>query len=216
MLRQKDHLNQMPIATNSEKLDISLEDRTSELAKKISISLNKADVVLFHGEIGVGKTTFIKHLINNLQKLNNINQTEITSPTFNLVNEYMDFLVFNPDTVWGENYKKDIEGMEKLYFLNKVKNILLLVNKNFSFDKNLSGDFSLNNNVIKKDKLNNLIYTGCQIINKDLFKSYSVHNFSISEIWNNLIENNSLYGFESLENFYHLTNLEVYENLLKN
>ena len=46
----------MPIATNSEKLDISLEDRTSELAKKISISLNKADVVLFHGEIGVGKT----------------------------------------------------------------------------------------------------------------------------------------------------------------
>ena len=136
----------------------------------------------------------------------------------NMVNssEDMDFLVFNPDTVWGENYKKDIEGMEKLYFLNKVKNILLLVNKNISFDKNLSGDFSLNNNVIKKDKLNNLIYTGCQIINKDLFKSYSVHNFSISEIWNNLIENNSLYGFESLENFYHLTNLEVYENLLKN
>ena len=53
--------------------------------------------------------------------------------------------------------------------------------------------------MIKKDKLNNLIYTGCQIINKDLFKSYSVHNFSISEIWNNLIESNSLYGFESLE-----------------
>jgi MurNAc alpha-1-phosphate uridylyltransferase len=57
--------------------------------------------------------------------------------------EDMDFLVFNPDTVWGENYKKDIEGMEKLYFLNKVKNILLLVNKNISFDKNLPGDFSL-------------------------------------------------------------------------
>ena len=45
-------------------------------------------MLFFHGEIGVGKTTFIKHLINNLQKLNNINQTEITSPTFNLVNEY--------------------------------------------------------------------------------------------------------------------------------
>ena len=91
----------------------------------------------------------------------------------NMVNSSkdMDFLVFNPDTVWGENYKKDIEDMEKLYFLNKVKNILLLVNKNISFDKNLPGDFSLNNNMIKKDKLNNLIYTGCQIINKDLFKS---------------------------------------------
>ena len=65
----------------------------------------------------------------------------------------MDFLVFNPDTVWGENYKKDIEGMEKLYFLNKVKNILLLVNKKLSFDKNLNGDFDLKENLIIKPKL---------------------------------------------------------------
>ena len=88
MLRQKDHLNQMPIATNSEKIDISLEDKTSELARKFSTVLNKGDVVFFHGEIGVGKTTFIRHLINNLQKLNALNQTEVTSPTFNLANEY--------------------------------------------------------------------------------------------------------------------------------
>ena len=78
----------MLIATNSEKIDISLEDKTSELAKRFSRTLHKGDVAYFHGEIGVGKTTFIRHLINNLQRLNKINLTEVTSPTFNLVNEY--------------------------------------------------------------------------------------------------------------------------------
>ena len=78
----------MLIATNSEKKDISLEDKTSELAKNFSRTLYKGDVAYFHGEIGVGKTTFIRHLINNLQLVNKINLTEVTSPTFNLVNEY--------------------------------------------------------------------------------------------------------------------------------
>ncbi|MDC0578492.1 tRNA (adenosine(37)-N6)-threonylcarbamoyltransferase complex ATPase subunit type 1 TsaE [Candidatus Pelagibacter ubique] len=78
----------MLIATNSEKIDISLEDKTSEQAKSFSRTLQKGDVAYFHGEIGVGKTTFIRHLINNLQQLNKINLTEVTSPTFNLVNEY--------------------------------------------------------------------------------------------------------------------------------
>ena len=78
----------MLIATNSEKIDISLEDNTSKLAKNFSRILNKGDIAYFHGEIGVGKTTFIRHLINNLQQLNKINLTEVTSPTFNLVNEY--------------------------------------------------------------------------------------------------------------------------------
>ena len=78
----------MLIATNSEKIDISLEDKTSELAKSFSRTLHKGDVAYFHGEIGVGKTTFIRHLINNLQQLNKISLTEVTSPTFNLVNEY--------------------------------------------------------------------------------------------------------------------------------
>ena len=78
----------MLIATNSDKIDISLEVKTAELAKKFSQILKKGDIVFFHGEIGVGKTTFIRHLINNLQKNNHLKLTEITSPTFNLVNEY--------------------------------------------------------------------------------------------------------------------------------
>ena len=126
------------------------------------------------------------------------------------------FLTFNPDTVWSNDYIKHIQNMEKFYFSNKIRNILLLVNKNYSFDKKLKGDFNLLKNIIKKDTQNNLIYTGCQIINKDLFKSYSVSNFSISKIWNELVVKDELYGYESLVNFYHLTNLKVYEEILKN
>mgnify|MGYP001588124419 FL=1 len=105
--------------------------------------------------------------------------------------------------------------MEKFYFLNEIKNILLLVNKNLSFDQKLSADFNLIKNKIRKDDQKNLIYTGCQIINRELFKSYVVDNFSISEIWDELVSKNELYGYESKTNFYHLTNLEVYKELLK-
>ena len=78
----------MRIATNSEIIDISLEVKTIELSRKFAKILKKGDVVFFHGEIGVGKTTFIRHLVNSLQLNNHLNPTEVTSPTFNLVNEY--------------------------------------------------------------------------------------------------------------------------------
>jgi tRNA threonylcarbamoyladenosine biosynthesis protein TsaE len=78
----------MHIATNSEIIDISLEVKTAELSKNFSKILKKGDTVLLYGEIGVGKTTFIRHLINSFQINNNLNPTEVTSPTFNLVNEY--------------------------------------------------------------------------------------------------------------------------------
>jgi N-acetyl-alpha-D-muramate 1-phosphate uridylyltransferase len=127
-----------------------------------------------------------------------------------------DFITLNPDTVWNKNYIDVVQNMEKFYFSNKIKNILLLTNKNLSFDKKLKGDFNLVDNKIKKDDQNDLIYTGCQIINKSLFEFYSVNNFSISEVWNELIAKNRLYGYESSEEFYHLTDLKVYEKLLKN
>ena len=106
--------------------------------------------------------------------------------------------------------------MEEFYFSNQISNILLLVNKKLSFDKKLKGDFNLLENKIKKNDQNILIYTGCQIINKSLFESRLVNDFSISEVWNKLMSKNKLYGYESLEEFYHLTNLEIYKELLKN
>jgi len=127
-----------------------------------------------------------------------------------------DFLTLNPDTVWNKNYIETIQSMEKFYFSNQIQNILLLVNKSLSFDKKLKGDFNLLENLIKKDVQNDLIYTGCQLINRDLLDSHPISDFSISKVWNKLISTNKLYGYESLESFYHLTNLEVYNELLKN
>ena len=83
-----DLTNQMPIATKSSKIDISLEKNTEFISKKFSNYIKKGDIIFFYGEIGVGKSTFIKYLINNLQYKNKLNQTEIPSPTFNIVNEY--------------------------------------------------------------------------------------------------------------------------------
>ena len=128
----------------------------------------------------------------------------------------LDFLVLNPDTVWNQGYIEKIKDMESFYFTNQIKNILLLVNKKLSFDKKLKGDFNLLENINKKDYQNHLIYTGCQIINKSLFDTHSTRDFSISEIWSQLVNKNKLYGYECFESFYHLTNLEVYKELLKN
>ena len=68
-----------------------------------------------------------------------------------------DFLILNPDTVWSQGYLEKIKSMEDFYFTNQIKNILLLVNKNLSFDKKLKGDFNLLKNKIKKDLQNDLI-----------------------------------------------------------
>ena len=122
-------------------------------------------------------------------------------------------LIFNPDTIWKKNYLEEILEMEKLYFSKQIENILLLVNKKLSFDKNLTGDFELKNNLISKTIDKKYIYTGCQILNKKVFTNYKVKNFSITEVWNSLIEKNELYGFESINDFYHLTDLQTFKKL---
>ena len=78
----------MPIAIKSDLINLSSEKKTEELANKISKKLKLGNVVFFEGEMGVGKTTFIRYIINNLQKENRLKRTEVTSPTFNLLNEY--------------------------------------------------------------------------------------------------------------------------------
>ena len=133
----------------------------------------------------------------------------------NMVNrsDENDFLVFNPDTVWNEEYLSEITNMKELYFSQKIENILLLVKKDLSFDKNLKSDFNLENNLIIQNSKKDFIYVGCQILNKGLFLEYKVDNFSITKVWNNLINQKKLYGFESHNHFYHLTNLEIFKKL---
>ena len=124
-----------------------------------------------------------------------------------------DFIVFNPDTIWNANDIPTIKNMINFYFSNKLSNSLLVVNKNKSFDKRLKGDFELNNNKLLKQSENNFIYTGCQILNKVLFKNINNKVFSITDIWNSEVNKNTLNGFESNNDFIHITDTELYHQI---
>ncbi len=115
----------MPIATKSSKYDISKESVTASIAKKISTEVNKGDVLFFFGEIGVGKTTFIRYFINYLQKKNRLKLTEVTSPTFNLLNEYevKDLIIQHYDLFRLKNTNE----MQKIGLLESGKNVLTLI-----------------------------------------------------------------------------------------
>ena len=124
-----------------------------------------------------------------------------------------DFMVFNPDTIWSNEYRDEIIKMEEIYFSKKLEHILLVVNKNLSFDKSLTGDFNLSNDLITKKKSLDFIYIGCQILNKKILKNQTITKFSILNTWNKLIDEKKLYGFESKQKFYHLTDLNIFNKL---
>ena len=67
------------------KYNLSQIDNISE---KILSNLSETDCIFLFGELGCGKTTFARSLINQLQKKNKVDQTEVLSPTFNLLHEY--------------------------------------------------------------------------------------------------------------------------------
>ena len=125
MLNLKDLTNQMHIATNSSKFDISKEIDTAKIAKKVSKIIKVGDVLFFYGDIGVGKTTFIKYLINNLQKINRSKLTEVTSPTFSIVNEYK---LGNTKILHYDLYRiKDKKELKNIGLLENYKDTLLLI-----------------------------------------------------------------------------------------
>jgi len=124
-----------------------------------------------------------------------------------------DFMVFNPDTIWSKDYRNEILNMEEFYYLKKLENILLLVNKKLSFDKSYKGDFNLINNLISKKDKKDFIYIGCQILNKKILANEIKRKFSILNVWNKLIDEKKLYGYESKQKFYHLTDLNTFNKL---
>ena len=134
---------------------------------------------------------------------------------FNLIkqSEDEDFLILNPDTLWNSNYINTFNKMEKYYFKNNIKNLLMVVNKNKSYDNRFKGDFTLSKNKLSKEIKNEFIYTGCQILNKKVFQKINNDIFPIYEIWNDLIDNKELYGYESLTEFIHLTDIEIFKKL---
>ena len=133
----------------------------------------------------------------------------------NMINNSLesDFLILNPDTLWNNEYINEIEKMQSFYFSKKINSVLLIANKALSFDKGLKGDFDFKKNLLIKNDNKNFIYIGCQILNRSLFEKYKIKSFPVAKIWDELLDKNELYGFESFNNFYHLTNLETFKKL---
>jgi len=197
--------------------DLTLLENTINLIKKLGISDIKLNTFYLKDQI----KTFIekRNFDVNIEIIEDGNEILDTGGgIYKMINSSNEdnFLVFNPDTLWNIGYLHCIKEMENFYFSKKIQNILMVVNKDLSFDKNLIGDFNLYNNQLSKKKLNQYIFTGCQIISKKVFTSIKNKSFSILQIWNSLIEENQLYGYESKNKFYHITDLEIYNKLLKN
>tara|TARA_Y100000590_G_scaffold246134_1_gene276553 strand:+ start:16726 stop:17418 length:693 start_codon:yes stop_codon:yes gene_type:complete len=197
--------------------DITLLDKTLSLIENLDIKKIKINTFYLQEQI----TNFISnhHLKKNIEIIQD--GTEILDTGGGILNlikssKEKDFIVFNPDTLWNKNYVSVINKMQKYYFENDIKNLLMVVNKIRSFDKRFKGDFSLSKNKLNKSNINEYIYTGCQIINKNLFKDIKDLSFSISKVWKILLDKNLLYGVESEQEFIHLTDLEIYNDLSKN
>jgi tRNA threonylcarbamoyladenosine biosynthesis protein TsaE len=111
----------MPIAIKDSTIDITSEKLTKELAKEFSKYLKGGEFVFLYGEMGVGKTTFVKYFINEYQKTNNLTRTEITSPTFSLLNEYQvkDIRIKHYD-LFRINRKEDINNLDIFEKDNKL------------------------------------------------------------------------------------------------
>ena len=127
------------------------------------------------------------------------------------------FLVINPDTIWSSHYLADVKLMQRVFFENKKKCLLLVTNKEKSFDRTFKGDFNLKENLIdRKEKENlNYIYTGLQIIEPKVFSNINEKVFSINKVWDQLIASNELYAIESNADFLHVSTLDIYKGLLK-
>ena len=75
------------------------------------------------------------------------------------------------------------------------------------------GDFDLDNKNFITKKNKQYIFTGCQLLNSNIFENYKKKIFSMNEIWNNLIETHSLNGFLSEQKFLHATDLNIFNKL---
>ena len=150
----------MPIAIKNSIIDISSEETTKELAKKFSDYLKGGEVIFLYGDMGVGKTTFVKYLINQFQTKKKLQTTEVTSPTFNLLNEYQtnDLIIKHYDLF---RLKQESE-IKNLDLFDKNQNIITLIEwpqlinkENFkkTIDLIFNYENELNNRSVKIDGL---------------------------------------------------------------
>ncbi len=194
--------------------NINLLDNTLNFVKSLGINKIKINTFYLGEQIKnfIEKKNYSIHIdiINDGEKI-----LDTGGGIYNLIknSEEEDFLTLNPDTLWNSNYINVFLEMESFYFKNKIQNLLMVVKKNRSFDTRFKGDFNLNGNKLSKDIKNEFIYTGCQILNRKIFQEIHNNIFSISKIWNELLEKKKLYGFEYKNDFVHLTDIDIFNKL---
>ena len=197
--------------------ETTLLEKTIKLIEQLKIKKIKINIFYLSDEI----KKFVKQLNTNIDIELIEDGNEILDTGGGIINMIKDsneenFLVFNPDTIWNESYNKYILEMTNFYFTKKINNILLVVHKDLSFDKRLQGDFNLVNEKLIKDNNKKFIYTGCQIINRNIFSQTTKKKFSMNEIWTNQMKQSQLFGYESNLKFLHTTDLMIYNKILKN
>ncbi len=194
--------------------NINLLDNTLNFVK--SIGINKIKINTFYLSEQIKNFISKKNYPLDIEIINDGEKILDTGGgMYNLIkhSNEEDFLSLNPDTLWNPNYINTFFDMESLYFKNKLKSLLMVVKKNKSFDTRFKGDFNLNGNKLSKDIKNEFIYTGCQILNRKIFQQVDNNIFSISKIWYRLLDKNELYGHESINDFVHLTDIEIFNKL---
>ena len=159
----------MLTATKGGKINISEEKDTKSVAEKFSKLIRNGDFILLSGNLGVGKTTFIRHIINSLQKINKQKISEVPSPTFNITNEYQIknilikhydlYRVKNKKELYNlgiqENLKKQITFVEWPEVIKKLKiknSINLMFKYNNNFTKRYLTIISKNKKIINEFK----------------------------------------------------------------
>jgi tRNA threonylcarbamoyladenosine biosynthesis protein TsaE len=150
----------MPIAIKNSIINISSEETTRELAENFSNYLTGGEVIFLYGEMGVGKTTFVKYLINQFQIKKNLQTTEVTSPTFNLLNEYdADDLVIKHYDLFRLKDKSEVKNLD---LFDKNENTITLIewpelikkdNLKKTIDLMFNYENELNNRSVKIDGL---------------------------------------------------------------
>ena len=159
----------MLIATRSGRINISKEKDTQLVAEQICKLIKLGDFILLSGNLGVGKTTFVKYIINSLQKINRLRISEVPSPTFNITNEYQIkktlikhydlYRIKNENELYNlgiqENLKKQITLVEWPELLKKLKiknSISLIFKYNKSYTKRYLTIISKNKKIINEFK----------------------------------------------------------------
>ena len=151
----------MPTAIKNSKIDITSETSTRELAEKLTLYFKGGEYIFLYGEMGVGKTTFVKYFINKFQTNEQLKLTEVTSPTFNLLNEYKtsNLVIKHYDLFRIKNSSeiKDLdifENNEKIITLVEWPQLLKNNNKVKSIDLLFTYENELKNRILEIKGLN--------------------------------------------------------------